>query len=341
MKQYNILILTDHRGHGPSNSIYELGTALKRHPRVRRLHVASRGLAANDGFFYQHNTTELEVWPVSDRMDFDPSHRRFLHDTIHVDARYYDLVLLRLPRPIPDGFFPFLKDRMEETRIINRPSGIVATSPKSFLLELPEFCPPMALCHTLEDIWRAQEDYPIVIKPLENYGGQGIVKLHQGMVYKAKSRTTFERYRPVMEKQLAEGGYLAMKYLRNVRKGDKRIVVVNGEVLGAALRLPAKGSWLCNAAQGGNSVLADIEPREAEMVRALSDLLLPKGIVMFGMDTLVGDDGQRVLSEVNTLSVGGLKPLQDLTKKPILQRAAHLIMAYAQQQTTIRKSVFL
>lgn len=331
MKRYNILILTDHNAHSSSNSIYELGTALLNHPMVKRLHVASRGNAANNGFFYESNTTELEVWSVRDRMDYDAQAKHFLQNTVRVDARYYDLVLMRLPRPIPDGFFAFLRENLDESRILNRPSGIEETSPKSFLMQIPEFCPPMAVCHTLEDIYQAAEEYPIVLKPMENYGGNGIVKVFQGVVYKNKSKMSFERYIPTLEAELENGGYLAMKYLRNVRKGDKRVVVVNGEILGAALRLPPKGSWLCNASQGGDSILAEVEERERQMANALSEILLPKGIVIFGMDTLVDDDGQRILSEVNTLSVGGMKPLQDMSKQPVLKRAADLIMDYARK----------
>jgi glutathione synthase len=107
--------------------------------------------------------------------------------------------------------------------------------------------------------------------------------------------------------------------------GDKRTIVANYQVLGSALRMPAPGSWMCNVAQGGHGVPAEMDEDEKIIERTLTPLLHQKGVIMYGFDTLVGDDGRRVLSEINTLSIGGLVPLEELTGKPILSRAARLL----------------
>jgi glutathione synthase len=85
-------------------------------------------------------------------------------------------------------------------------------------------------------------------------------------------------------------------------------------------------------------VLSEPDELERRMARELSKVLLPKGIVMFGMDTLVNDDGLRVLSEVNTLSIGGIKPMEDLSGKPMVRRAAHQLSRYMQADTTHRQT---
>ncbi|MCB0569163.1 MAG: glutathione synthetase [Phaeodactylibacter sp.] len=332
MKKFSVLILTDHRSHSSDNSLYALGSTLRKHRKIARVDVASRGNPANNVFFYQHQSTELQAWPLKQEMAFDSMAHRFMNHTVTVDARDYDWIWLRLPRPIPQGFFTFLDKAIGENRIFNRPSGIEATSTKAFLLNFPEWCPPMHMCHTLEDIWQAQERYPVVLKPLQSYGGQGIVKADKGFIYENRRRFTFEQYLPLLQQQLHAGGYLAMQYLRNVRQGDKRIIVVNGELIGAVLRMPPKGSWLCNAAQGGQAMEAQADERELEITRRLTDALAPRGVVMFGLDTLVDNQGRRTLSEVNTLSIGGIKPMEDITGKPVIKRVVNILTSYMAEE---------
>jgi len=122
--------------------------------------------------------------------------------------------------------------------------------------------------------------------------------------------------------------YLAVKFLENVKQGDKRIVVVNGEILGASLRLPAENSWLCNVAMGGSSNMAEVESEEEEIIRLINPTLSDMGIVMYGVDTLVGDDGKRVLSEINTTSIGGLPQIAAMRNEPLVERAIDLIWEY-------------
>lgn len=97
---------------------------------------------------------------------------------------------------------------------------------------------------------------------------------------------------------------LAMKYLKKVCQGDKRIIVANGRVVGATLKTPKEGSWLCSLARGGSSSFAKPDELEIRIAETISPVLTDKGIVFFGFDTLVDDDGHRVLSEINTLNVG-------------------------------------
>ena len=339
MKQYNILVLTDHQTHSRENSVYALCAALQAHPAVQCIHLASRGNEANRAFFYDHTATELEAWPVREDVSHEQGRTALLQHTIRVALRAYDIVWLRLPRPIPAGFFPFLCGAVGEDRIINRPSGIVETGNKAFLTHFPELTPPLRYCTTVDDLWAFHEQFPIVLKPVESYGGRGVVKLQGGLIYEGETGIPFSDYRPQLEAQLARGGYLAMKYLKNVRRGDKRIVVVNGRVLGAVLRLPPKGSWICNAARGGSARPSRLTAEERRIVERLNEALLPRGIAMYGIDTLVGDDGRRVLSEVNTLSIGGIKPLAELTGRPLVERTAQLLVEYMQGNVRERRGI--
>ena len=340
-RSLSVLVLTDHRSHNSDNSLYALCSELRRDLSVGAVHIASRGNSANDAFFYHFQATTLRAWALDGEMSFQDAGYRFIQETIPANIRDYDWIWLRLPRPIPDGFFEFLAREYDEERIFNRPSGIEETSNKAFLTQFPEICPPMELCRNTEEVLHFQEKFPIVLKPLKNYGGRGVVKVERGVVYENSSKIAFEDYLPALEEQFRLGGYLGMKYLRNVNQGDKRIIVANGEVVGAVLRLPPKGSWLCNAAQGGQAVNTMADARELQMARKLAETLLPKGIAMFGMDTLVDDDGQRILSEVNTLSIGGIKPLEDLSGQPLVKKTISLLTQYMLSGENLRRSALV
>jgi glutathione synthase len=339
MKKYNMLVLTDHLAHSDSNSVYELSEALRRHPSMGRLHLASRSNEANRRFFYDFTSTELEVWSPRRKISYERGRTGLTQRTKKVDARFYDVIWLRLPRPIPQGFFSFLTAHIDERRIINRPSGIVEAGSKAFLINFPELCPPIKYCRQIEDIWTFHEQFPIVLKPVENYGGRGVLKVQRGQVYEGQRHLSFREALPILEKQLSEGGYLAMKFMKNVHQGDKRIVVVNGEIVGSALRLPPKGGWICNSSQGGDARSSEADERERWMVDNLNQALLPRGIAMYGIDTLVGDDGLRILSEVNTLSIGGVKQMAALSGRPLVQKSADLLMEYIQGNVPFRKGV--
>lgn len=331
MSTYRLLILTDHATHSKENSLYAIGRHLLGHPNCERIDIASRSHPLNQGFFKHLNSRKLWVKTIDASFDFDPSGRQLIEDAQHLqDVSNYDFIFLRLPRPIPKGFFEFLEKRFNPQRIVNRPSGIQETGSKAFLLNFQEHCPPIRLCHSIQDIEDFKQNFTIVLKPIESYGGKGICKVDGEKVWEGNSVMEWKTYAQQLTPQ--DFPILAMQFLKNVHLGDKRILVVNGEVLGTSLRLPAKDSWMCNVAQGGSSVQTTITPEEMEMVKKVSPLLIQKGILIFGMDTLTGDDGKRVLSEINTLSIGGFPQIQQLSGKPVLSRMTELFWQYLDRQ---------
>lgn len=323
-----VLVLTDHRAHNADNSVYDLCRSLAALPDIEEVSIASYGNPLNAPFFQSHLSTRVFAHRVGLDFQFETPGTAFMLNSREVETTAYDWLWLRLPRPLPDGFLAWLTAIMPEDRIVNRPSGIIETSNKAFLLQLRHWCPEMHLCTTFEQIETLQKKYPVVLKPLENYGGAGIIMVNQGIVNRNRDSYALETYAPVLCAELNRGGYLAMRYLKNVFLGDKRIVVVNGQIIGAALRKPAPGSWMCNAAQGGISEFAKPDTREIAMIEELSAIMLSKGIVMFGIDTLTDDDGQRVLSEINTLSIGGIKQIAAHAGLPLVDFSARCLLEY-------------
>jgi len=220
----------------------------------------------------------------------------------------------------------FLDEAFPKQFIINAPSGIYEAGSKAFLMNFDTVCPPMKICTSIEDIIQFKKQFPIVLKPFREYGGKGIVRVDGQKVWNGNIEMTFNEFASNLEGGNVE--YLGVKFLNNVKEGDKRIVVVNGKILGASLRLPPQDSWICNVAMGGSSHLSEIVEEENIIVETIDPLLSKMGIVMYGVDTLMGDDGKRVLSEINTTSIGGLVQIAQQKRLPIVEEAVELVLQY-------------
>ena len=326
MRKFKMLVLTDHRNHGRLNSLYKLVQVMNRNPRCSYIDVATRGSSLNDPFFKKHLSDSLYVSRVDDHLAFYADGRSFKLQLRREKVIEYDVVWLRLPPPVTADFANYLITQFAQKLWINHPISIVKTGSKKFLLNFPELCPPMKLCTTVEDIESFKSQHPIVLKPLQDYGGNGIIRIDEDLVWEGNQKTDWQNLRL----KLANGPfeYLGVEYLQNVNQGDKRIIVINGQVVATSLRLPANGSWLCNAAMGGRSVLSEPDADELDILNRVNRVLTEMGVVMYGIDTLMGNDGKRVLSEINTTSIGGLAPISELTDRPVIQQAADLLWNY-------------
>ncbi len=328
MERYKFLALTDHRGHSKENSLYAILSRLAAHPGCEYIHVASRGNEKNRPFFYENKGTELFVHEVTSSFAFEQEDARFMGNAKKSDFGEYDVVLMRLPRPVDTSLLESLAAKGKDKVFINNPLAIEKTSTKAYLLNFREWCPPIQLCNNIEDILNMAELYPIVLKPLKEYGGKGILKIDGTKL--SDGDTTFDTltYLKGIEPYIQKEGFLAMAFLKNVSRGDKRIIVVGGEIMAASLRLPAEGSWLCNVAQGGQAIGSEVEAEEENMIAAISPKLLEEGIFIYGADTLVNDEGKRVLSEINTLSIGGFPQAEIQTGRPVVDQLINKIMQY-------------
>ncbi len=330
MTQFKMLVLTDHGGHSKENSIYALLTELNKAKCCEYIDVASRSVAQNRSFFYDLIAEKIFVSRVTDQFAFSAEGICFTQNLKQASLINYDFILMRLPHPVSNSFLQFLSQNFPEKAILNRPSGIIETSNKAFLLHFPKWTPPCKVINSIEDIEEFKKAFPIVLKPLRNYGGKGIVKIVGDVVWEGENQITFSAFKAKLKTQTVE--YLGMKYLKNVHAGDKRIIVCNKRILGASLRLPAQNSWLCNVAQGGSSHASKPDEIEKKMAFELSQILFEKGIILFGFDTLLGDEGLRRLSEINTLSIGGLPQIGVQTNKPVVKTAASLIWNYFKKE---------
>ena len=324
--KYNLLILTDHSTHTASNSLYALAKALRQNERCGQAWICSRGIRANDNFFSGKDTFKIYASKVNPDLAFSSDHNVHLEQVEEIDPTQIDLVVIRMPQPLNIDFFSKLETCFPKSCIVNHPRGILETSSKGFLVNLQSLCPPMQLCHSPAEAIQLSHDHEIVLKPMYSYGGRGMIRLSTEYCWKENDRHPVSLAAEILGR--ATYPMLAMRFLKNVVMGDKRIVVANKKILGASLRYPAEGQWICNVAAGGHA--EHVEPGEDELrIEAiLTPLLYDKGIILYGFDTLVNDDGRRVLSEINTLSIGGLMPMEKRSGRKIVKEAANGIWDY-------------
>ena len=337
-----LLILTDHSRHSSENSLYALVRALAVQLEMTQIRVASRGTAANRNFFScrsdaqgQPVQTHLRALLADQEFAREAAAQAFDGDPaalVDTPLAWPDVVFLRIPHPVPEQWFGFITRSFGDKPIFNRPAGVALTTSKAWLLNVTELCAPLRLCQQPQELleW-VQPDAgaaprDVVLKPLNGYGGQGIIRIINGLVELPAGAISIADW---PSHPVAQQPYLAMDFLPGVAEGDKRIVVVDGHIMGAVLRLPARGEWLCNIAQGGRATAAEVDADEQNIIHTLDPLMRQLGVVMYGVDTLLGNEGKRVLSEVNTMSIGGLLdlPLND-GRSAVSSIAQHLARAF-------------
>ncbi|MEM6965693.1 MAG: glutathione synthetase, partial [Bacteroidota bacterium] len=177
MQKFKVLVLTDHTNHSAENSLYVMLQRMREHPRCAKIDIVTRANAANDFFFQKYTAEGLEVSPVGEDFGFSPEGKSFQQQRRKENLEAYDVAWLRLPPPIPKSFLIFLKHKFPNIIFVNDPDGIYQTGSKAFLSNFADVCAPMKLCRSLDDILNFSAQFPIVLKPLRDYGGKGIIKI--------------------------------------------------------------------------------------------------------------------------------------------------------------------
>lgn len=322
----NILILTEHLSHSRHNSLYKIAVAIWEHPAVDNVFVASRNDASNADFFSGNPVAPLRGMSIDQSFSF-PADQAFQERSKEISLPEINALFLRIPHPINLAFFEMISSRFARIPIINHPNAVLATGNKAFLLTLDSaYTVPMALCDTWESVVDFSSQHDCVLKPVQSYGGRGILRVVGNQVHDGEEPISWEAFEHLIRE--SKQPFLTMQYLRNISQGDQRIVVVNGEILASSIRMPSEGGWLANVAQGGHSSPCDVDDRDKEMVAYLSPILKAEGIFYYGLDTIMNDEGLRVISEINTLSIGGITPVEAETKQPLSVRFAQLFVEY-------------
>jgi glutathione synthase len=184
---------------------------------------------------------------------------------------------------------------------INRPSGLRDANEKLFTMNFPELMPATCVTSDKAVLMDFISRHPggTILKPIDGFGGKGIVFVSQG-----------DRNTRSMLEMLTDHGReatIAQAYVPQSRQGDKRIILVDGEPLGAVLRVPSEDDHRGNMAAGGTPVKTALTAREREICTRLKPWLQERGLYLVGIDVL-GD----FLTEVNVTSPTGLVEIDAL-----------------------------
>lgn len=204
-----------------------------------------------------------------------------------------DLVLLRIDPPVDARYLhtTYLLDLVETNggRVCNHPSGIRALHEKLVALRFPDLCPETVVTADpltiLDLVARAAT---VVVKPVDGFAGLDVWLLHDDPGARSLAESATARGRRHV---------IAQAYLPGVERGNKRLFLLDGDVIGAVLRKPEKGDFRI----GPPVAAADIDDDDRRIVAALAPLLLAHGIVLAGLDVIAGK-----LIEVNVTCPGGM-----------------------------------
>jgi glutathione synthase len=181
--------------------------------------------------------------------------------------------------------------------VVNDPGAVRNAPEKLFVLRFRELMPPTLLTRDRDLIrafWREHGD--IILKPLFGNGGAGVFRLRPG---DENLTALLEMYEGVQREPV-----MVQRYLPEVRRGDKRIVLVEGEPVGAVLRVPAEGEARANLHVGGRPVKTALTGREREICAAIGSTLRKEGLVFVGID-VIGD----WMTEINVTSPTGIQEI--------------------------------
>ena len=213
-------------------------------------------------------------------------------------AEDIDIVLMRQDPPFDLGYISaaMLLDRLKGiTLVSNDPREVINAPEKMFVLDYARFMPPTLVARRLEDIRDFQREHgTVVVKPLHGNGGKAIFKIGEKGVNLSALIEIFNQSWPEP--------HMVQAFLPGVAEGDKRIVLVDGEVAGAINRKPAVGEFRSNLAQGGSAEATTLTPREEDICAALAPELKRRGLVFVGIDVI----GGKWLTEINVTSPTGI-----------------------------------
>lgn len=252
-----------------------------------------------DKLAYDQGRVTASGWPLSvQRIQGD--HFRLGVETV-VDLADFDVVWLRQDPPF-DMFYitttHLLQRLTPETTVVNDPFWVRNFPEKLLILDFPQLMPPTAIARDLDTIRAFKEEHgDVILKPLYGNGGAGVFLL------KKEDRNLTSLHE--MFTGFSREPLIVQKFLPDVSKGDKRVILVDGEVVGAINRVPAQGETRSNMHVGGRPEKIDLTERDREICATIGPLLREKGQVFVGID-VIGD----YLTEINVTSPTGIQELE-------------------------------
>jgi len=216
----------------------------------------------------------------------------------------FDIVLMRKDPPVDVTYLHatwILDHARGKTLLVNDPRGLRELNEHLAVLRFPALTPPTIVTRSADRLraFQREQGGAIVVKPVDGYAGLGIFVVRDGDPNASS----------ILETSTAAGTRwtLAQRYLPAAVEGDKRIILVDGEPVGAVLRVPGAAEARGNLHVGGRAVKTTIDARDREIIAAVAPFLREHGQVLVGLDVIGG-----MLTELNITSPTGVRHATEL-----------------------------
>jgi glutathione synthase len=225
-------------------------------------------------------------------------------EAVEMRLRDLDVLFMRVDPPFTLDYLTqtyFLDFIEDDVFVINRPQSIRDANEKLFTLHFPELVPPTIITNNIDQIRKFQIEVggEIVLKPIYGCGGAGVFAIKMG-----------DRNTNVIIENMTNSGatkIIAQKYVPEVRLGDKRIIMLNGEAIGATARVPKEEENRANIHVGGTCIKNTLTERDKYIAQKVGAELKKRGLYFVGLDVL-GD----WLTEINVTSPTGVQEIDRL-----------------------------
>ena len=227
-----------------------------------------------------------------------------LGDWKRVDLAAFDVILLRQDPPFDMNYIDstfFLEAVHPATLVVNNPVEVRNAPEKLFVTKFPGLQPPTLITNDRDAIHDFRQRHgDVVLKPLNGRGGSGVTR---HLADDPNLDSLLE-----IHAELSDEPVILQKFLPSVTKGDKRILLVDGEAVGAINRVPKKGQIRSNLAVGGKAEAVELTARDREICAAIGPELKARGLLFVGID-VIGE----WLTEINVTSPTGAVALRTFT----------------------------
>jgi glutathione synthase len=212
-----------------------------------------------------------------------------------------DCVLLRQDPPFDMGYITttHLLERIHpKTLVVNDPAHVRNAPEKLFVLDFLDLMPPTLVTRQLDDVLAFRAEYKdIIVKPLYGNGGAAVFRIKPE---DSNLSALVEMFQTVFREP-----FMVQEYRPEVKQGDKRIILVDGEIAGAINRVPQKGETRSNLHVGGTAVKVELTARDREICERLKPELKKRGLLFTGID-VIGP----YLTEINVTSPTGIRQVK-------------------------------
>jgi len=226
-----------------------------------------------------------------------------LGETTRRELADIDVVLLRQDPPFDMAYITstHLLERVHpKTLVVNDPVSVRNAPEKLFVTEFPQLMPPTLITRDKAEIEAFRREHgEVVMKPLHGHGGAAVFRIG---VPDANFGSLYDLFATTFREQ-----WVVQKFLPAVSRGDKRILLVDGEPLGAINRVPAENDIRSNMVRGGAAAATELTAREREICATIGPALKERGLVLVGIDVIDG-----YLTEINVTSPTGIRAVKRL-----------------------------